>query len=131
MNIGKILMVGVIAALVTPVAVIAQDNPNCTSELNMVETEIDIAVFLDSPNPRKKGADSETNRSNLLTKLEDARTKVAFEKYERAIDKLMDISDKATEWTNAAKQKLEDASGINYAVADAMVCVGNLGTASN
>ena len=47
-------------------------------------------------------------------------------KFSDAVDKLDDISMKATELVNAPKPKLVDASGINTAVVSAIACVGAL-----
>lgn len=47
-------------------------------------------------------------------------------KFSDAVDKLQDISDKATALAGAARPKLEDASGINSAVVDAIRCVAAL-----
>jgi len=119
-----------IASLMLPVATLADDQHGCDAALNDVQSAIEIAIFIDSGNARKKGADAETNRSNLLAKLDDARAKVGLHKWSDAIDKLTDISDKATLWTDADKQKLEDASEINYAVSAGINCIGNLGAAA-
>jgi len=107
----------------------ANDNPVCDGTLDTVEAAINTAVFIDTTNTRKRGADGETNRSNLLVKLDDARVKVDMHKYSDAIDKLTDISDAATLWADADKPKLEDASDINYAVSDAIICIGGMATA--
>ena len=90
----------------------------CASELNAVETAIQSAVFL------VKSAS--TDQTNLLAKLEAAAAKVGLQKYDDAVDKLQDISDKATALASAPKPKLEDASGINGAVITAIACVGGL-----
>ena len=47
-------------------------------------------------------------------------------KFDDAVDKLQNISDTATALADAPKQKLEDASGINWAVVTAIGCVGGL-----
>jgi hypothetical protein len=90
----------------------------CASELNAVETAIRNGVFL--------GKNASTDQTNLLAKLEAAAAKVGLKKYDDAVDKLQDISDKATELASAPKSKLEDASGINGAVITAIACVGGL-----
>ena len=129
MNKGTAFAIGMIASLMLPLTASANHEQSCDAALDDVETAINMGIFLDSPNPRKKGADSETNRSNLLAKLDDARAKVRLHKWSDAIDKLSDISDKATLWTDASKQKLEDASEINYAVSDGIKCIGGIGSA--
>jgi hypothetical protein len=91
---------------------------SCGESLNAVEQAIDDAVFM--------GKRADTNESNLLAKLEAANAKIGQEKPTDAIDKLLDISDKATAWADAPKAKLEEATGINGAVADAIACVGTL-----
>ncbi|HEX6321634.1 MAG TPA: hypothetical protein VFZ84_22420 [Burkholderiales bacterium] len=90
----------------------------CASELNAVETAIQNGVFL--------GKSASTDQTNLLAKLEAAAAKVGLKKYDDAVDKLQDISDKATALASAPKSKLEDASGINGAVITAIACVGGL-----
>ncbi len=91
----------------------------CAYELAAVGVAIDAATFL------SKNADMD--ESNLLAKLEAAGAKVALDKYSDAVDKLEDISDKATALANAPKAKLDDATGINGAVAAAIACVGGVG----
>ena len=92
----------------------------CSVELNSVHAAIAGATFY--------GATGETNRSLMLAKLEAANAKIALLKYSDAIDKLDDISAKATELVNAAKPKLSSESGtvINTAVSSAIGCVGGL-----
>jgi len=91
----------------------------CAYELNGVEAEITAARFL--------GNRAEMDRTNMLAKLDAADAKVDLGKFSDAIDKLMDISDKATALADAPKAKLDDASGINTAVSAAIACVGKLG----
>jgi len=90
----------------------------CASELNALETTIQNGVFL--------GKNASTDQSNLLAKLEAAAVKVGLNKFDDAVDKLQNISDTATALADAPKQKLEDASGINWAVVTAIGCVGGL-----
>lgn len=90
----------------------------CESQLNALEAAIENAVFL--------GNNASSDRSNLLAKLEAAAAKLEMGKFSDAVDKLQDISDKATALAAAAKPKLEDAGGINSAVVDAISCVGAL-----
>jgi len=53
--------------------------------------------------------------------------KVSLGKYSDAVDKLEDISDKATQLAIATpKSKLDDATAINIAVTDAIGCVAAL-----
>ena len=90
----------------------------CSAELNAVEAAIEAGTYYG-----KKAASSE---SNLLAKLEAAAAKIGLGKFDDAIDKLLDISDKATAWAGARKPKLDDATGINIAVTNAIGCVGSL-----
>jgi hypothetical protein len=90
----------------------------CAFELNAVEAAIRSATFA--------GQNATTDQSNLLAKLEAANAKVAEGKFSDAVDKLDDISDKATALAGAAKPKLADATAINTAVASAIACVGRL-----
>jgi hypothetical protein len=91
---------------------------SCAFELNAVEAAIRAGTFL--------GQRADTDQSNLLAKLEAADAKVDFGKFPDAVDKLVEISDKATELAGAPKPKLADASGINAAVTAAIGCVGKL-----
>ena len=90
----------------------------CAFELNAVEAAIKGATFL--------GQNATTDQSNLLVKLEAAGAKVNEGKFSDAVDKLDDISDKATALAGAPKAKLADGSVINAAVAAAIACVGRL-----
>jgi len=98
----------------------------CAAELNALEAAINNAVFL--------GPTADLNRSSLLTKLDAADAKVDLEKYADAVDKLLDISNKATaladlDGVTGNKIKLEpaDAVVINNAVGDAITCVAVVG----
>jgi conjugal transfer/entry exclusion protein len=86
--------------------------------LTAVETQINSASFL--------GNRATTDKSNLLAKLEFAYSKAVAGKWGDAIQKLADISDTATALANAAKPKLDDASGINRAVINATQCMTGL-----
>ena len=90
----------------------------CAAELNALEIAIDDSVFI--------GRRADSNQSNLQAKLDAADAKVGLEKFSDAVDKLMEISDKATALANAPKPKLESAVGINQAASAAIVCVGAL-----
>jgi hypothetical protein len=87
----------------------------CSTQITAVETAIGLAGFL------TRKADS--NRSNLFVKLAAAEAKLDCGKPADAIDKLEDISDKATAWAGAPKPKLENATGINGAVGEALLCL--------
>ena len=88
----------------------------CADQLNSVEAAINAAAFSGRGN----------DQTNLQTKLDAAAAKIGLGKFSDAVDKLMDISDKATALATAVKPKLDDASAINSAVADAITCVGSL-----
>jgi hypothetical protein len=90
----------------------------CAFELNAVEAAIHGATF--------SGQNATTDQTNLLAKLEAANAKIAEGKFSDAVDKLDEISDKATALAGAAKPKLADATGINTAVASAISCVARL-----
>ncbi len=90
----------------------------CAYELNAVEAAIQGAQFL--------GQNAATDQSNLLAKLEAAGAKVRDSKFSDAVDKLDDLSDKATALAGAPKPKLADATAINMAVVAAINCVGKL-----
>jgi len=63
------------------------------------------------------------DQSNLLVKLSNANSKTSLAKWGDAIDKLQDISDKATDLAGASKPKLDSADAINAAVAAAIGCL--------
>ena len=90
----------------------------CAEELTAVETAIHTANF--------QGRKAESDRTNLLAKLETAAVKVGQAKYSDAADKLLDISDTATALAGAGKPKLESAADINTAVIASIACVGAL-----
>ena len=90
----------------------------CSTQIADVGTAIDDAAFL---TPK-----ADSNESNLVAKLAAAAAKLDCGKPADAIDKLEDISDKATAWADAPKPKLEDATVINGAVGDALACIGGL-----
>jgi hypothetical protein len=84
----------------------------------------DVATAIEAGTYYGRKADS--NESSLEVKLVAAETKLTYYKFEDAVDKLYDISEKATAWADAPKSKLDDATAINYAVADAISCIGSL-----
>ena len=94
------------------------DDGWCGDQLTAVQTAIDGGFY--------SGKKATSNMSNLVMKLEAADAKLTLHKFGDAIDKLYDISEKATAWADAPKAKLDDATAINYAVADAMTCIGSL-----
>jgi len=91
---------------------------DAVASIDTVSHTIEYANFL--------GKRGENDRLNLLIKAEAAISKVGAYKFDDAIDKLVDISDKAIELESAPKPKLEDSSAINEAVAAAVVCVNDL-----
>ena len=90
----------------------------CSTQIADVGTAIDDAVY--------SGKKPASNKSNLFAKLAAAEAKLDCGKPADAIDKLEDISDKATAWADAPKAKLDSAAGINGAVGDALDCIGEL-----
>ncbi len=121
MNAKKILFVGALASMTLLGAGTANASHitgSCAAELNGIESAIDGAVFLSKR--------AEMDKTNLLAKLDAADAKLDREKFSDAIDKLLAISNKATDMAGARKAKLDDASGINIAVSDALICVGAL-----
>lgn len=92
----------------------------CGGELTAVEDAINAGEFY--------GRTAETNRTNLLAKLDAANAKVLLTKYADAVTKLQDISDTATAWADATKIKLnpDSATAINVAVGSAQTCIGRL-----
>jgi len=90
----------------------------CSEDLAAVQRAIDGGIY--------SGRKATSNKSNLEVKLVAAETKLTAYKFGDAVDKLYDISEKATAWADAPKAKLDDATAINYAVADAMTCIGSL-----
>jgi hypothetical protein len=106
----------VLTLAMTGVASADHFDGTCGDELNVVEQEILAANFM--------GRKAETDQDNMLAKLEAAYIKIGAGKFVDAADKLLDISDKATALATARKPKLEDATGINEAVIEALVCLG-------
>jgi len=90
----------------------------CSEDLAAVQTAIDAGIYY--------GRNATSNKSNLEMKLDAAEAKLTYRKWDGAVDKLYDISEKATAWADAPKEKLADATAINYAVADAINCIGDL-----
>ena len=90
----------------------------CAADLQDVGTAIEEAVFT--------GRRATTDESNLCAKLTAAGAKLNLEKDSNAVDKLLDISDKATAMATARKPKLDDATDINNAVTNAIACIGGL-----
>ena len=90
----------------------------CSTQIADVGIAIDDAAFLTSR--------AVSNESNLVAKLDAAEAKLSCGKLSDAMDKLLDISDKATAWAGAPKPKLVDATGINGAVGAALLCIGGL-----
>jgi hypothetical protein len=120
-NRSKMAVVVLLSAAMVGSAQVARADHftgSCGSELNAVEAAIESGVFL--------GNKATTDESNLLAKLEAADAKIFLGKFSDAVDKLQDISDRATALADAPKPKLEDATGINGAVVDAIACVGAL-----
>jgi hypothetical protein len=90
----------------------------CSDYMVAVQSAIDGGIY--------SGRNATSNESNLEVKLEAAEMKLTDYKFGDAVDKLYDLSDKATAWADAPKEKLDDATAINYAVADAIACIGSL-----
>jgi len=90
----------------------------CDTELGMLKLAITDATFT--------GKNATRDEENMLLKVEEAESKIKVEKYDDAVGKLIDISDKANALADSPKQKLEDASGINAAVLEAAVCINSL-----
>lgn len=102
----------------------ASANEPCTSRTDAIEhigwvsTAIENATFL--------GKRAYNDQMNMLIKAEAAVSKINAYKFDDAIDKLVDISDKATALADAPKSKLDDATGINDAVGAAVVCINDI-----
>ena len=90
----------------------------CSTEMDGLYDEIGLAVYL--------GKKAPTSESGLYAKYDAADAKRGQYKFSDAIDKVYDISDKATDWANAPKAKLEDGTGINTAASAAIGCIGSL-----
>ena len=91
---------------------------DAVASIDQVSHAIEYANFL--------GKRGENDRLNLLIKAEAAIAKVGAYKFDDAIDKLVEISDKAIELESAPKAKLDDSSAINEAVGASVVCVNDL-----
>jgi hypothetical protein len=115
-------IVKVILAISFMLPLAAQAAPgDCSVEFGGVAQAIDDAIYL--------GKRPLMSESSLEVKLESAIAKVSHDKFDDAVEKLEELSDKATGWADpliTRKVKLEDATGINDAVALAIICVASL-----
>ena len=100
------------------ISTVYASEPPCGDDMAIVQFAIDTGIY--------DGKKATGNQSNLDMKLAAAEAKLVLLKRDDAVDKLYDISEKATAWANAPKAKLDDATAINDAVADAISCIGSL-----
>jgi hypothetical protein len=110
-------IVKVILAISFMLPLAAQAAPgDCSVEFGGVAQAIDDAIYL--------GKRPLMSESSLEVKLESAIAKVSHDKFDDAVEKLEELS-----WADpliTRKVKLEDATGINDAVALAIICVASL-----
>lgn len=109
-------------AVVLPARATDYTNSNplaCPSGVGMIGVALDAVGGTVEAGVFVRFAD----QSNLLVKLSNANSKTLLAKWGDAIDKLQDISDKATELAGAPKPKLNSADGINAAVGAAIACL--------
>ena len=90
----------------------------CVEKMSAVETAI-----LDGNFSGRKIGGEYRDQERMLDKHYHAVIKLGMGKYDDAIDKLIDISDKAYDLANATKSKLDDDTGISNAVNDAIACI--------
>ena len=92
----------------------------CPSGVGTVGVALDgVADAIEEDGEFRRHAD----QSNLLVKLSNANSKTLLFKWDDAVDKLQDISDKATELAGAPKPKLDGADAINAAAEAAIGCL--------
>jgi hypothetical protein len=66
------------------------------------------------------------DQKNMVLKAEAAIFKLGVHKLEDAVDKLLDISEKANSLEDARKPKLDGAGAIDSAIENAIACINNL-----
>lgn len=93
------------------------DHP-CAAEVTAVDNAILSAVF--------NGKRGEIDRTRMRGKVTEAISKLHQAKYDDAIQKLVDISDKADALATSAKQKLEDDTDIQMSIYYANQCISLL-----
>lgn len=93
----------------------ASEAATCAFEVSAVKDAINAATFLT--------ATADSNRTNLLSKVDAASAKLALNKPSDAIDILTAVSAKATELADAPKPKLQSSTDINNAASAAIGCV--------
>ena len=94
----------------------AKELTVCVEEMSDVYYAINDGDFI--------GRKAEMDKSNMLTKDDAAVSKLKLYKFSDAIDKLDNISDKATLLATAGKPKLGDSTVITEAVSAAIQCAG-------
>jgi len=94
----------------------ADDLQICDVEMSDVLYAINDGQFL--------GRKGDMDKANMLAKYDAAVVKLGYYKFSDAVDKLLDISDKATALATAGKPKLEDSTAITESVSAAIQCVG-------
>ena len=99
---------------------LADEHP-CAVEVGAVETAIDNAVF-NAGNGPNAGKD----QRRMKLKVQEAISKLVAEKYDDAVQKLVDISVKAEDLAESPKQKLEDDTEIQTSIYEAVVCINGL-----
>jgi hypothetical protein len=114
MKTAKLILIA--SAILFTLPCSAKELTVCVDEMSDVVYAIDGGNFM--------GKKAKMDQSNMLAKYDAAVAKLGFYKFSDAVDKLDDISDKATALATAGKPKLQDSTAITDSVSAAIQCVG-------
>jgi len=96
----------------------------CSSRDQAIERVATVSVAIETA--KFLGKRAYNDQTNMLIKAEASISKLKAYKFDDAIDKLVDISDKANALADAPKAKLADATAINNAVGNGVVCINDV-----
>ena len=115
-----------LASLMICVPFAANAEEVCTSGLDAID-EINKNLIADINSAEFLGKNSEMDRKRLRSKAEAAQRKIGQMKYDDAMDKLGEISDKVADLGTAAKPKINGTDGmyIMESVEAAEACVND------
>jgi len=114
----------IIVSTLLTISGIANAGDICSSRDQAIERVATVSVAIEGA--KFLGKRAYNDQTNMLIKAEAAISKLKAYKFDDAIDKLVDISDKANALADAPKTKLADATAINNAVGDAVVCINDI-----
>ena len=116
-NLGAVFLLLALSGAASA-AEVCTSRDNAMEHVNAVSDAISGSSFL--------GKRAYNDQTNMLIKAEAAISKLKAYKFDDANDKLVDISDKANALADSPKVKLADATAINNAVGDAVVCINDI-----